>query len=260
MHRFRSDRRRLVVVLLLGVLVHGVGVAAQSPALRFEVASVKANTGSDLGIPFRPHPPDGVVYVNYPLESLVRFAFDVDRPQMENVPEWTKQARYDINARASGAIAENERRAMLRALLEERFALQTHVVSRDRTVLVMTTVRADRRLGAGVKPRPDCETTPCTSGGTGLPDRLQLRGTTLTRFADGMLTAMRDQLVRDETGIPGVFDIEMTFRPDSLAADAADARPSFFSAMEEQLGLKLTPQRRQVDVVVIDRIERPTTD
>jgi len=82
---------------------------------------------------------------------------------------------------------------------------------------------------------------------------------TLTRFADGLLSASRGELVRDETGVPGVFDIEMAWRPET-STDPDDARPSFFTAIREQLGLKLEPQRRPVDVLVVERIDRPTPD
>jgi uncharacterized protein (TIGR03435 family) len=81
----------------------------------------------------------------------------------------------------------------------------------------------------------------------------------LKQLAEGMISAVRRELVLDETGIGGVFDVEMTFRPET-SADPADARPAFVTAMQEQLGLKLEPQRRQIEVLVIDSIDRPTPD
>ena len=148
---------------------------------------------------------------------------------------------------------------MLRDVLVTRFQLRTHVESRQQTVFVMTAMRPDKRLGPGLKLRTDCATDPCTSGGTGRPDGLVIRGTTLTQLADGMLSNLQRQVVRDETGIVGVFDVTMSWRPESPNPDPNDPRPSFFTAMEEQ-GLKLEPQRRPVDVLVVDRLERPLRD
>jgi uncharacterized protein (TIGR03435 family) len=75
-----------------------------------------------------------------------------------------------------------------------------------------------------------------------------------------MLSALARQLVVDETGIEGKFDVSASWRPDTAAADPNDPRPSLFTAMKEQLGLKLEAQRRPVDVLVIDHIERPDPD
>ena len=148
---------------------------------------------------------------------------------------------------------------MLREVLVTRFQLRTHVESREQTVFVMTAVRPDKRLGPGLKLRTDCGTDPCTSSGTGWPEGLAIRGTTLAQLADGMLSNLQRQVVRDETGIDGAFDVTISWRPESANPDPNDPRPSFFTAMQEQ-GLKLEPQRRPVDVLVIDRLERPSPD
>lgn len=83
-----------------------------------------------------------------------------------------------------------------------------------------------------------------------------LRAVTLKQLAEGMISAVRRELVLDETGIPGVFDVDMSWRPEA-STDPDDARPAFVTAMQEQLGLKLEPTRRQIEVLVIHSIERP---
>jgi hypothetical protein len=102
-------------------------LAAQQPAPAFEVASVRPNTGSDTSIPFGPTPPDGVNMVNRPLESLVRYAYDVQFFRVVGMPAWANVERFDINARASRSITIAERRLMLRTLLMERFGLKAAV-------------------------------------------------------------------------------------------------------------------------------------
>lgn len=244
----------MITTVVLGINA----LAGQGTGLRFDAVSVKENTGSDLSIRFEAHPPDGLRQSNWPLASIVPYAFDIRQlSRINGLPDWTRRTRYDISGRAGRVITDDERRAMLRAVLETDFQLKTHIESRDQTVYVLTAARADKRLGPGLKPRPECEVEQCASGGTGLPDSLKLAAVTLTQLADGMLSNIRREIVRDETGIPGVFDVTMSWRPDQAASDPNDARPSFFTAIQEQLGLKLEPQRRQVDVLIVDAITRP---
>jgi uncharacterized protein (TIGR03435 family) len=244
-----------VAILLLAGVTQSI---AQDAAARFEVASVKRNTTTN-GIPFPTPPDDGVLLINHPLDSIVRYAFDLEDVRVLGLPQWTREERFDITARAGRTLTLADRRAMTRTLLADRFGLRTHTESRDQTVLVLARARADGLLGPGLKRRQECETTSCSSGGTGRPDGLELGAINIARLAT-MLSAMRRQIVHDETGLTGIYDVKMTFRPDETAADTTDPRPSFFSALEEQLGLRLTPQRRPVEVLVVDAISRPTPD
>jgi len=245
-----------VMVLLL---VPSVSVSGQEGAPRFEVASVKANVGSDRSIPFRTPPPDGITLTNNPLESIIRYAYSVQPFRLIGVPSWTREERFDIAAKAARPISDDERRLMMRALLVERFHLKARFELRMQTVYVLKPVRADQRLGPGLTPRPECNSTPCESGGSGRNDSIRVRAVTLTRLAEGMLSTVRGELVIDETGIPGMFDVELSWRPET-STDANDNRPAFPTALQEQLGLKLDPQRRPVDVLVVESIERPTPD
>jgi uncharacterized protein (TIGR03435 family) len=248
---------RAATMFLFAAMVGAQAPAAQGPGLRFDVVSVKENTGSDPSITFAPHPPDGFRLTNYPLGNLVTYAFNIPQPsRISGLPEWTRRARYDISGKAARVISDDERRAMVRAMLEDDFGVMTHVESREQRVYVLTAVRADKRPGPGLTLRPECATEACASGGTGLPDGLQIQAITLTQLADGMLSSLRREIVRDETGIAGVFDVTMSWRPEGAATDPNDSRPDFVTAIREQLGLALEPQRRPVDVLVIDRIER----
>jgi uncharacterized protein (TIGR03435 family) len=233
--------------------------AAQSAEPRFDVASVKPNVGGDLAIPIRPQPPDGLTFINYPLYEIVRYAYSVQPFRLEGAPAWTRGERFDIAAKAAGPISDTERRLMMRALLVERFRLNASFETRGKTIFIMTLARTDKQLGPGVKPRPECAATPCQNVGGGKPGAIRVSASTLTQFADGMLSTLRGELVRDETGVPGVFDIEMSWRPET-STDPDDSRPAFVTAMREQLGLKLDPQRRPVDVLVVESIDRPTPD
>jgi uncharacterized protein (TIGR03435 family) len=240
---------------------NAANVAQRPPA--FDVVSIRPNTGSNTSIPFGPTPADGFSGVNRPLESLVRYAYDVQYFRVINMPAWANQERFDITAKAGRTITDPERRLMMRQLLADRFGLKVHFETRDQTVHVMTWVRSDGRLGPGLKPRPEClgAAEQCVSAGSaiGPAGRLSLKAATLDLLASGLMSAVLESLVINESNVPGHFDVELSWRLDTAAADA-DARPSFMTAVEEQLGLKLTAQRRPVQVLVIDQIQRPTAN
>ena len=237
------------------ILACSVAAAAAQEPLRFEVASVRANTGSYLGIPFDAPPPDGYTAINTPLESIVRAAYGVQWFRVTGLPGWTREARYDITARAARPITADERRLMIRTLLAERFGLKARFETREQTIYVMTRARPDVPLGRGVKPRPDCPGAQrCDGSGGAAGGKLNVRATTMDRLADGMFSSILGNVVRNESDIAGFFDVELSWRPEDAPAD--DARPAFFTAVEEQLGLKLTPQRRPVEILVVESIER----
>jgi bla regulator protein blaR1 len=232
---------------------------AQDAEPHFEVVSVKENTSPDLSIRSEPQPPDGYRRTALPLSNHLAYAFDV--PQLWRIvdlPDWARLTRYDITGKASAPVTEQQRRSMMRDVLISRFKLRTHTEQREQTVYVMSLARSDKRLGIGLKSRPDCADMPCASGGTGTPEGVKIQATTLSRFAEGLLSNLLRQMVMDESGIAGVFDIEATWRPATGPGDAADNRPDMFTALRDQLGLKLEPQKRSVEVLVIDHIERPT--
>jgi uncharacterized protein (TIGR03435 family) len=91
---------------------------------------------------------------------------------------------------------------------------------------------------------------------------IRVRGTTLARLAEGPLSSIIGQVVRDESWIEGVFDVQASWRPDAVDApvDPSDQRSSFFTAIQEQLGLRFEPRRETVDVLVLDSVARPTPD
>jgi uncharacterized protein (TIGR03435 family) len=250
-----------IAVVLGAVCVGAATLAAHQTTPAFEVASIRRNTTSD-GIPSSPAVPDGISLVNRPLASLVRSAYDLPSFRIVGVPPWANEERFDIIAKAARPITDAERRLMLRALLIERFALTAHIEMREQTVYVMTRVRPDGAPGPGLKPRPECSKaeTPCRGGGTASPSagRLSHSATTIDQLASGLVSAVLESTVVNESELDGHFDVELSWRPDNVSGDANDRRPSFFTAIEEQLGMKLIAQRRPVEVLVIDRIERPT--
>jgi uncharacterized protein (TIGR03435 family) len=236
------------------------GQAQQPTTPAFDVVSVRPNTSTDGIIDIPPTPPEGVVLHNRSVADVVRYAYQLPSFLVFGLPRWTEDERFDIVAKAARPITEPERQAMVRTLLADRFRLKAHVETRTQTVYVMTRARTDGPLGSGLRPRADCVTNPCQRSGSSsrIAGVIRVRGTTIAGLAEGPMSSILDQVIRDETGVHGAFDAQLSFRPDT--AEPKDSRPSFFTAVEEQFGLKLTPQKEPVEALVIDSVERPTPD
>jgi uncharacterized protein (TIGR03435 family) len=267
---------------------------AQSPARpgAFDVASVKLNRS---GAPFRMGPvlqPGGrVVATNVVLRDLIRAAFNLDENQIVGATGWAATAQFDLEARGPADLMPAQAQAMLRQLLADRFQLATHAETRQLPIYRLVMARRDRALGPRLKPSgPECAPItppagvplppppPPGSGGPstsltamrGLsrrcgmmmyPGGMSARAMTLEALA-GLMAFSLGRPVVNETGLDGDFDIDMTYAPDlgvgpSPTVIPATTAPSLFTALEEQLGLKLESARGPVDVVVIDRVERP---
>jgi uncharacterized protein (TIGR03435 family) len=149
---------------------------------------------------------------------------------------------------------------MMRALLAERFKLVTHHEVRSLPIYSVVIARGDGRLGTSL--RPSTEPRRLVQDGLGV---FIVRGETIERLAVRLSQAARRPVV-DRTGLSGTYDIDLHFAPLGLAtATGADASPptdapSIFTAVQEQLGLKLEATTAPVDVLVIDHVEKPTAD
>jgi uncharacterized protein (TIGR03435 family) len=268
-------------------------LAAQQPPL-YEVASVKpnANAAARQGLQVSP---GRYTFTAYTLKSLIDVAFQrtpFDQREKMGGPDWIDKDRFDLVVQApAGAVLTGPDGfpagvfAMVRAVLADRFGLVTHNETRERPVYALTVARADRRPGDGLKrvqtdcaegmrrmvaPGPDGPPPgppPCSFGGG--PGRIQGNVVSLAMLS-AILGRTVGRPVVDRTGIDGYFNLTLEFAPEAGiagplppevprpdAAPRADA-PSLFTALQEQLGLKLESTRAPVDVLVIDKATRPT--
>jgi uncharacterized protein (TIGR03435 family) len=277
--------RRLGAALLLIALSAGP-VAAQRIELiddaklpRFEVASVRR--GDPNAPPGRvDFPPGRFVQENVPILNALSLAFDLRNYQMAgSFPELVTREPFTIDARMPAASTAAELRLMLRSLLIDRFKLRVHVESREQDAYALTLARPDGRLGPQLRPsRVDCParmeaqrrneplppqpegTKPCAFNFA--PGRVDMVGMRLSTLVV-MLAGQVGRPVVDQTGLTQTFDIEMQWsfttsaglgRGDSTGGSDG---PSIFTAVQEQLGLKLEPAKTSVDHLVIDHIENP---
>ena len=167
---------------------------------------------------------------------------------MSGGPSWVGSEEYDIVAKPQGETSNEKILAMARDLLAERFNLTLHHESREMPVLALAVAKGGPRLqpsvGAG---------GPEIRGGRG---RLVARQVTMGLLAAQLAGRVLGRVVLDRTGIAGKFDVNLEWTPD----ENPDLGPSIFTALQEQLGLKLEPQKGVVDILVIDHVERPSAN
>lgn len=225
-------------------------VAAGAQDLSFEVASVKPsrNRDADSNVDSTP---GRLTATNITVRELIRLAYGVKDYQMERAPRWIDDDRFDIAAKSSlGKTSREELGTQVRGLLTDRFRLAAHRETRQGSIFVLVVQPTGSKLKAH-----DEGTGSRTRAGCG-----RLSGVRLT--ADVIATALSRQLERDvvnRTNLPGKYDFELNWTPDAGACPGAvEGLPSIFGAIEQQMGLRLESVKGPVEVLVIDRVERPT--
>ena len=249
----------------------------------FEIASIKVNSSGSQNFGFTPQPGGVLVATNVSARQMVTYAYSMQNSRVEGGPDWLDAVRYDISAKAAGPATQDQMLPMLRTLLADRFKLVMHIDPRDTPIFALVRARADGRLGPQLRASSitDCDAAreaqargaaiaasdgrPICGGRTRGAGLIIAGAVSMEELARNT-SRMAGRVVVDRTGLQGRYDFDLKFNPDGELAAATpadrppDALPSFFVALEEQLGLKLEPQRAPVDVVVIDSIQRPVED
>ena len=254
---------------------------------RFEVASIKRNTGDAqkmMVLAPRFLPGGSFEAFNVTLGSLIRLAYGLQDFQMVGGPKWIDTDRFDMQARGPQGAAESDAPRRLQALLAERFALKAHRETRDHPIYALVLARADRSLGprlrrSQIDPRKIEEQdarmlreSPATftplECGLAAGRRLGDCGTTMAVLASRFPMYV-GRMVVDRTGLTGAYAYDLRFGDNPMPGagpgggfpfptqPANPDAPSLFTALEEQLGLKLVPQTGRVEVLVIDHVQQP---
>lgn len=274
--------RALCVLLAIGT------VTAQTP-LEFDVVSIKRNVANQV----MPGPTGGVAAGQYWLSNVSAgtlifrgYPPDTTPPEILNLPGWALSERYDVLAKGKPRATTGEQEQMWRALLADRLKLQAHYEIRAQRGYRLVLARADRRLGSQLRPStldctgPQPDIGPNSARGAGGVEAFALQrcgfmtggasggvmvlsgGTTMIELSRA-LSGFVMRPVLDRTGLDGHYAVSVGFALETtrtLAAEpsAASELPSVFTAIEEQLGLKLETATVDVQILAIDRIERPT--
>lgn len=248
--------------LLAAVLVATFAgqVFAQSPTrLSFEVVSIKPLEGRPSG-GFR-YLPGGRFTGIVDASQLLSAAYPGIRAALGDIvgPDWIFRERFDIVASAGRDATNAEMGIMIRSLLEDRFKLRAHVERQEQPVWELVLARSDGALGPDLIPhRGVCGPSavpPC--GVSASREAVRGVGVRIERIAGFFTSSVEGRRVFDKTGLTGIYDFKLVYRPPDVSRPD-DNRPTLFTALEEQLGLKLVAARGVVDVLIVDHIERPT--
>jgi uncharacterized protein (TIGR03435 family) len=240
----------LVAVALATPLPNGAQ-SRSDPRLAFDVASIKPHLVSPG--PFRSTThvdPEGIRYSNVTLKDAIAQAYSVASYQITGGPEWLSSERYDIAAKAATPAPKPQLMLMLRTLLEERFGLKLHQETRELPIYALVVGKG------GPKMRPVKDTGSTEMGG-GDDHQLTARQVSMEALARTFSRQFGRQVL-DLTGLPGVFDFNLDYAPDNVAPSDDGLAPSIFTALQEQLGLRLEARKGLVEVVVIDHAEKPS--
>jgi uncharacterized protein (TIGR03435 family) len=223
--------------------------------LAFEVASVRPSGPDAMRGPLL-FPPGGRFTVpNLDLRTIVQGAYDVRSIQLTGGPSWLYE-RYAIQAKTpEGSFDEGQIKLMLRNLLAERFQLKLHHETKEFSIYALVVAKG------GVKLQESKDDKSRSFVGISLGSIAATRST-LDAFCI-RLSALTDRPWFNETNLAGSYDFKLHFDPGSVQqhappGSAESTEPSIFTALQEQLGLKLEPRKKLVDILVIDHIERPT--
>lgn len=201
------------------------------------------------------------------VRTLIQFANGV-HPRQINGPAWIDSEHYDVMAKADqqGSPSIPQMRIIMRKVLADRFKLETHREKKELPVYAITIAKTGPKLGSHQGPPSN---QPSFGFGLGM---MNIRNSTITELAGFLQANVMEQPVVDQTGLTDRFDFTLKYTPDAAArltnvpnavppppaANDGDAPPDLFTAFQQQLGLKLESTRALVDVVVVDKIEKPT--
>jgi uncharacterized protein (TIGR03435 family) len=256
---------KIVVLAVGGIAAFGGWVNAQAQKKpTFEVASIRpAALGSH---------PRSIQYSaggrftasNVPLRALIEEAFDIRDFQVAGGPDWVNQEQFDITAKAEGDADKAQVRAMLQSLLADRFKLVLRRESKEVNVYALTVGKAGPKLKE-VKLDEDNAARGVRFGGIGrVAGVMASMPQLVVMLSDIKLngSAILDRPVLDRTGLTGVYDFKLEWSGEEQSADRTTstnpAGPSIFTAMQEQLGLRLESTRAAVEFFAIEQAGRPT--
>ena len=250
---------KLCAAALLLAFAH---VLAQGPSdnARFDAVSIRRNTSSDSRQSLGGNP--DLVGSNIPVWWLIRAAFQIEDFQLAEAPNWVFSDRFDVLAKPPAGTPRNLGRTMMRNLLADRFRLTTRTESREMPIYALLPARTDGSPGPRLTRSAieDCEaarTTPRPCGMNVGGGRMRGVGVLMSEFVP-LVQQFVGRTVVDKTGLAGRFDLELQFVSGLDAGGASPDGVSIFTALQEQLGLKLDAQRGPVQMLVIERIDRPT--
>ena len=283
--------------MMVASLAVNVGTEQDADNLSFEAASVKPNKSGDRRVAMLFQPGGRFNASNVTLQMLISTSYGTPQPlpnfRILGGPDWIDSDRFDVVAKAPGDIPPGPNGPlplMVRTLLKERFGLVVHTETRELPIYALVMARSDHKTGSQLKPAAvDCAAITARGRGGAPPPLPQFGerppcsirltagnlaggGSSMAQFSFA-ISRYVNRVVVDKTGLAGNFDFDLQWTPEQMPPGAPPGPPgapplpaidpngpSIFTAVQEQLGLKLESTKGAVDVVVIDHAEQPTED
>jgi uncharacterized protein (TIGR03435 family) len=231
----------------------------------FDVATIKPSKPDQPGKLFRVEG-RSFTTINTTLVDLMTFAYGLHPKQIVGLPAWASTDKFDLAAKpdAPGAPSDKQWKSMVKKLIAERFKLTFHPDKKELSVYAITVAKTGPKL---TRSQGDPDGLPGNFFG-GLGDMINTNST-IGDFAATMQAAVLDRPVVDQTGLTGRYDFKLKWTPDESQfgglgvkvpppSDKADAPPNLFTAVQEQLGLKLDAVKAPVEVYIVDHVEKPS--
>lgn len=233
----------------------------------FEVASIKPSQPGARGnsSDFAPGG-ERFTATNMPIGGLILLAYDITVRQLQGPGTPALSERFDIAAKAAHPVSRAQMARMLQTLLADRFHLVFHRETRDSPVYALVVAKGGPKLRASARPQnQDAARIPSHAGGAEpASGHMVFRDESMADFAWALsrTAGIGDRVVQDRTGLQGAYDFELVYDRDRPPQSATEPRerqgPSIFTAIEEQLGLKLEATRGPVEFLIVDSVEKPS--
>ncbi|HKE84445.1 MAG TPA: TIGR03435 family protein [Vicinamibacterales bacterium] len=269
----------IVAIILAGI--HLLGQTSQWPV--YDVVSIKPAAPNATGMRVENLPGGRFSMVNGQAIMLIQMAYPGPTNEVVGAPAWVRSERYDIEARSGRNSSGDEVTLMMRAMMTDRFKLAAHYESKEIASFALVLARDDGKLGPRIRPaQVDCAALSASARTEGKVPTMPLKddgtpacgmrsnngvqthsGTTMAGFARSLSSAA-GRYVIDKTGLTGAYDFTLEYAPRASrdapggTASTSDDRPDIATALREQLGLRLEPDKTTVQIVIVDHIEKPT--
>jgi len=224
----------------------------------FEVATIKLSDPNASGQGFQ----ISGRYVrvkNKTVNDMISWAYGIHEKQIVGGPAWFTTDRYEINGVPDVAGEPNvtQFRSMIRKVLADRFGLKIHSEKREMPVYALTVAKGGPKLTKSGNTANDLRNQTDDTNGM----EMEFDNTSMADFALGIMQYVLDKPVIDQTGIKGKYNFKLKWTLDEIQASSEpNASPGLFTAIQEQIGLKLEPVKAQTDVIVIDHVGRPSAN
>jgi uncharacterized protein (TIGR03435 family) len=242
---------------VIALWIISVTLQAQTNGVAFEVASIRTHTGE---VTFSADPAlrgSQVRGTASTVLDMITVAYGVRAEQISGGPDWIRQDRFDLEAKVPGSTppTQDQVRAMMQNLLAERFQLTVHPETKQAPIYALTVDRSGSKLTPGTSGAMPTGFVRATADGL----HMETESGTMEKLAQ-QLSVTAGRPVIDKTGLNGTYKFTLDWFPANRLPSPDSTTPSMFAALQEQLGLKLESATGAQEVLIVDRVEKPTAN